>query len=97
MIARRVLQACREDAAGCSGADIPISASIGVAQWTRAIGPHPDRLLAAADQALYSAKKDGKNRFAAYDHAPRKAEAQPSPPLAPAMHAAAMPQLRQSA
>jgi diguanylate cyclase (GGDEF)-like protein len=96
MIARRVLEACREDAAGCSGADIPISASIGVAQWTRAIGPHTDRLIAAADQALYSAKKDGKNRFAVYDHAPRKAEAAPAPPLAPAMDAA-MPELRQSA
>jgi diguanylate cyclase (GGDEF)-like protein len=97
MIARRVLEACREDAAGCSGADIPIAASIGVAQWTRAIGPHSERLIAAADQALYSAKKDGKNRFAVYDHAPKKAEIEPSPPLAPAMDAGAMPELRQSA
>ena len=46
MIARRVLEACREDAAGCTGADIPIAASIGVAQWTRTIGAAfrtPDR------------------------------------------------------
>jgi diguanylate cyclase (GGDEF)-like protein len=101
MIARRVLEACREDAAGCTGADIPISASIGVAQWTRAIGAHSERLLAAADQALYEAKKDGKNRYAVYDHAPRrteaKTEAAPSPPLVPAMHAEPMPELRQSA
>jgi diguanylate cyclase (GGDEF)-like protein len=97
MIARRVLEACREDAAGCTGADIPISASIGVAQWTRAIGPHSERLIAAADQALYEAKKDGKNRFAVYDHAPRKTESQPSPPLAPAMHTEPLPKLRQSA
>jgi diguanylate cyclase (GGDEF)-like protein len=95
MIARRVLEACREDAAGCSGADIPVAASIGVAQWNKAIGPHAERLIAAADQALYGAKKDGKNRFAVYDHAPRKAEIEPSPPLAPAMEP--MPQLRQSA
>jgi len=95
MIARRVLEACREDAAGCTGADIPISASIGVAQWTRAVGTHSDRLLAAADQALYEAKKHGKNRFAVYDHAPRKAE--PSPPLVPAMHPEPLPELRQSA
>ncbi len=96
MIARRVLEACREDAAGCSGADIPIAASIGVAQWTRAIGPHSERLIAAADQALYSAKKDGKNRYAVSDHAPRKSE--PSPPLAPAMDAEPMPErLRKSA
>jgi diguanylate cyclase (GGDEF)-like protein len=100
MIARRVLEACREDAAGCTGADIPISASIGVAQWTRGIGPHSERLIAAADQALYQAKKDGKNRFAVYDHAPRKTEVktevEPSPPLAPAMREP-MPKLRQSA
>ena len=80
MIARRVLEACREDAAGCVGADIPIAASIGVAQWTRAIGTHSERLIAAADQALYGAKKDGKNRFAVYDHAQVAA-----PPLVPAM------------
>jgi diguanylate cyclase (GGDEF)-like protein len=97
MIARRVLEACREDAAGCVGADIPIAASIGVAQWTRAIGPHSERLIAAADQALYGAKKDGKNRFAVVDHAPRKTETEPSPPLAPALDAGAMPELRRSA
>jgi diguanylate cyclase (GGDEF)-like protein len=97
MIARRVLEACREDAAGCTGADIPISASIGVAQWTRAIGASSDRLIAAADHALYAAKKDGKNRFAVYDGAPRKPEAEPAPPLVPAMHPEPMPELRQSA
>ena len=74
MIARRVLDVCREDAAACVGADIPISVSIGVAQWTREIGTFPDRLIAAADHALYAAKKDGKNRYAVYD---------PAPPLAP--------------
>jgi diguanylate cyclase (GGDEF)-like protein len=97
MIARRVLEACREDAAGCTGADIPISASIGVAQWTRTIGAHSERLIAAADQALYEAKKGGKNRYAVYDHAPRKMEAEPSPPLAPAMEAGAVAELRKSA
>jgi diguanylate cyclase (GGDEF)-like protein len=74
MIARRILDVCREDAEACVGADIPISLSIGVAQWTREIGPFPDRLMAAADHALYAAKKDGKNRAAVYD---------PAPPLAP--------------
>lgn len=74
MIARRVLDVCREDAEACVGADIPIAVSIGVAQWSREIGPFPDRLIAAADHALYAAKNDGKNRYAVYD---------PAPPLAP--------------
>jgi diguanylate cyclase (GGDEF)-like protein len=79
-IARRILEACQLDAAGCSGADVPIAASIGVAQWTRAIGTHSERLIAAADKALYGAKKNGKNRLAVHDHAPVQ-----SPPLAPAL------------
>jgi diguanylate cyclase (GGDEF)-like protein len=74
MIARRILDVCREDAEACVGDDIPISLSIGVAQWTREMGLFPDRLIAAADHALYAAKRDGKNRHAVYD---------PAPPLAP--------------
>ena len=90
MIARRVLEVCREDAAACVGADIPIALSIGVAQWTREIGPFPDRLMAAADRALYAAKKDGKNCYAAYN---------PAPPPGPDIAAEAMPDpgLRQRA
>jgi diguanylate cyclase (GGDEF)-like protein len=74
MVARRVLDVCQKDADGYAGPDIPIAVSIGVAQWTRDMGPFPDRLIAAADHALYSAKRDGKNRYATYD---------PSPPLVP--------------
>jgi diguanylate cyclase (GGDEF)-like protein len=82
MIARRILDVCREDAEACVGADIPISLSIGVAQWTREIGDFPDRLMAAADHALYAAKKDGKNRHAVYE---------PAPPLAPGIQPETMP------
>jgi diguanylate cyclase (GGDEF)-like protein len=82
MIARRVLEVCRADAEQCTGKDIPISVSIGVAQWTRETGGHPDRLIAAADHALYEAKKEGRNRHATYD---------PAPPLAPALQAPEMP------
>ena len=74
MIARRIIDVCREDAVACVGADVPISVSIGVAQWTRETGAFPDRLIAAADHALYVAKKEGRNRHAVYEL---------SPPLAP--------------
>ena len=74
-IARRVLEICRQDAEACTGSDIPIAISIGVAQWDRGIGAFPDRLMANADHALYAAKKNGKNDFAVYD---------PVPPLSPA-------------
>ena len=74
MIARRVLEVCRADAELCAGNDVPISVSIGVAQWTREIGAMPELLIAAADQALYDAKKGGRNRFATFD---------PAPPLVP--------------
>jgi diguanylate cyclase (GGDEF)-like protein len=75
MIARRIVSVCREDAEQCTGADIPVSVSIGVAQWTAEMGAFPDRLIAAADHALYDAKKSGRNCHAVYDPAP--------PPLAP--------------
>ncbi|MCK1737481.1 GGDEF domain-containing protein [Bradyrhizobium sp. 138] len=73
-IARRVLEVCRQDAEACTGDEIPIAISIGVAQWDRGIGAFPDRLMANADHALYAAKKNGKNDFAVYD---------PAPPLSP--------------
>ena len=79
MIARRVLEVCRADAEQCTIHDIPIAVSIGVAQWTAEMGAFPDRLIAAADTALYDAKKGGRNRFATYD---------PAPPLAPELEAA---------
>ncbi|KRR24864.1 diguanylate cyclase [Bradyrhizobium lablabi] len=82
MIARRVLEVCRADAEQCTGNDIPIAVSIGVAQWSREMGAYPDRLIAAADHALYDAKKAGRNGFATYD---------PAPPLAPEPASAPMP------
>lgn len=79
-IARRLLDVCRQDAETCTGYDIPIAISIGVAEWDRGIGRFPDRLIANADQALYAAKKSGKNDYAVHDPAPPlQPEAGPAP------------------
>jgi diguanylate cyclase (GGDEF)-like protein len=88
MIARRVLDVCRDDAEGCVGVDIPIAVSIGVAQWTCDVGLFPDRMMAAADHALYDAKKQGKNRYAVYD---------PAPSLVPTLEMMPQRQLRKHA
>jgi hypothetical protein len=45
------------------------------------MGLYPDRLIAAADHALYDAKKAGRNGFATYD---------PAPPLVPELPSAPM-------
>jgi diguanylate cyclase (GGDEF)-like protein len=70
MIARRIVEVCRADAAGCAGTEVPLSVSIGVAQWSREVGAFPDRLIAAADHALYVAKKEGRDRYAVCDLSP---------------------------
>jgi diguanylate cyclase (GGDEF)-like protein len=85
MIARRVLEVCRADAEACIGDEVAIAVSIGIAQWTKETGAFPDRLIAAADHALYAAKKEGKNRYAVYD---------PAPPLAAEVELIPEPALR---
>ena len=86
MIARRILQVCRDDAEACAGADVPIEVSIGVAEWTRDLGAFPDRVMARADQALYAAKKDGKNRYAVYQSEPDAPSLAPEQIAALALH-----------
>lgn len=74
MVARHVLEACQNEVVQWNGAPLALSASIGVAQWRPEIALHAERLMAAADRALYIAKKDGKNGYAVFDATPLEAE-----------------------
>ncbi|MDB5653385.1 MAG: diguanylate cyclase [Tardiphaga sp.] len=81
IIAARILETCRLDAASCRADELPIAASIGVAQWEPVIGAEREGLIASADRALYVAKHSGKNAYAV---SPLQA-----PSLAPEMHSQA--------
>jgi diguanylate cyclase (GGDEF)-like protein len=80
IVARQIVEACRDECAQWNNARISLSASIGIAQWRSEIGRHADRLIAEADQALYIAKKDGKNGYAIHQEAqsPEPTEAEKS-------------------
>lgn len=70
VVARQIVEACRETPAHWLNEPIAMTTSIGVAQWRREVGLHPQRLLASGDEALYDAKKSGKNRYALENDAP---------------------------
>jgi diguanylate cyclase (GGDEF)-like protein len=67
IMARRVLDACRMEWTAKNCTSIPISASVGFAQWRSELGQQPDLLIAEADRALYAAKRSGKDRFAIHE------------------------------
>ncbi len=60
-VARRLAESIREDAAYFRDRPLPITASIGVAEWRS--GWDARRLVEAADQAMYSAKSQGGDRL----------------------------------
>jgi len=61
-VARRILNTIREDAALFRGAPLPITASLGVAQWQP--GWSAEDLINAADRMMYRAKRQGRNQIA---------------------------------
>lgn len=81
IVARQIIEACRDECTQWNGAPVPLSASIGIALWRPEIGRHTDRLVAEADQALYVAKKDGKNGYAIHREAQLLEPAQAGKPF----------------
>jgi diguanylate cyclase (GGDEF)-like protein len=59
-VAERLRAALVTDAPRVGGATLPLSASIGIAQWHER-GEEPSRLLMRADAALYQAKQRGRD------------------------------------
>jgi len=64
LVARDLVKTCRKTRAIWNGQQIALTASIGVAAWSPEIGLNSEALITAADQALYAAKKQGRDRLA---------------------------------
>ncbi len=88
-VARQLLEVTTNHPAYWQGSALNIGVSIGIAQWSRSSCATPEQLMAAADQALYSAKKQGKSCFATADQPPSDGtDVTPSPPTAPLLKTA---------
>jgi diguanylate cyclase (GGDEF)-like protein len=79
-VARRILESIRTDAALFRGVPLPIRASLGVAEWQP--GWDGARLIEVADQAMYTAKKHGRDQLICRD--PCTARPNTPPPAPPA-------------
>ncbi len=64
LVARDLVKTCRKTRAHWHGEQIAVTASVGVAAWSREIGLNAEALITAADQALYAAKRQGRDRLA---------------------------------
>lgn len=65
VVAERIRQAVLEATRGLGGRADGVTASIGVAAWSPDADIEPVALLARADQALYAAKRSGRNQVVA--------------------------------
>jgi diguanylate cyclase (GGDEF)-like protein len=74
IIAGRIRATVESSPARWGTQDIPVTVSIGVAQWLASDGEPVDALLARCDEAMYQAKHEGRNRVVVASHAPPDAE-----------------------
>jgi diguanylate cyclase (GGDEF)-like protein len=70
LVARGLIKACRRARVDWNGTTIPLTTSIGIAAWSPGIGRDSARLIHDADQALYVAKKQGRDRLAVHEPSP---------------------------
>jgi diguanylate cyclase (GGDEF)-like protein len=76
IVARHLIEAARASSMYWNGKPLSTSASIGVAQWRPEMGSVSERLVVAADQALYVAKHDGRDRYALFQEPQPELQAQ---------------------
>ena len=55
---------------GLDGVSVPVTASIGLAEFDAAVHPNDDALYHAADSAVYRAKAAGRNQVCREDAVP---------------------------
>jgi diguanylate cyclase (GGDEF)-like protein len=68
LVARNLIKACRKTFVPWNGLEISVTASIGIAEWSKEIARDSQKLIADADHALYIAKKQGRDRLAVYEN-----------------------------
>ncbi len=61
-VAERLRERVGDEAISCEGGPISVTVSLGVASEDRVLSDAPEPLIAAADGALYDAKRSGRNR-----------------------------------
>jgi diguanylate cyclase (GGDEF)-like protein len=96
-VARRIVTAIRTDAPVIDRRTLPVTASLGVAQWQD--GWDEKQLLDAADKAMYTAKRQGPNRLGSHPHkpvvkstpGPARTQAKSPRPSSPKLHSPSEP------
>ncbi|MBR1217554.1 diguanylate cyclase [Bradyrhizobium sp. U87765 SZCCT0131] len=72
LVARNLIKACRKIHVAWNGQTIPLTTSVGIAIWSSDVGRDAQQLIAAADKALYIAKKQGRDRLAVHEELPAR-------------------------
>lgn len=78
VVAERLRMAIERSPFSCAGAEVPLTASLGIAVFSGEKEASVDQLIGAADSALYRAKAEGRNRVAIADAPAEAAKTAPS-------------------